>query len=1688
MELKSLAIFMLLLETLMATLSFKEFEIHHWNMRVCQLTNSKQNEFIGMWVKQGSNDVRFGIFQTPNGIPTAAGYMVEGYDGGYADDSNNYKAPQDGTFMWFGIVMSYSSTEKNCLVEAIFHDSSLSSQASITVSGFSYYRESFKVLDAISGGGPHYTKGSGSDSSYRVYMLKNTFDVNPSYYTDSKALLAYRFVVEGDQSSLSSDEYSQAKYMNMMKYGRSNEFYGYRRSFRTYIYAIHSYGRYGAISSPSSSLLTADDLIRWRVDHPDKVGYKMSSGYYYLVDDDARINSGKLVAFHVYGLSQLAVLGNELTVWLFTNYRVDGSIWVAELKTEVKIRNSATNGIEAIIILYDKGGAVCKKTVYVPTGYRVDIGTGTLLTLRNPLVVIIAHSWRTKDIVSAGTATIDQYQSIVRFTNRPWTPPDNYLGTIPGKSYGLFYDSASYQVNQDIWKMNSMVTEFSIDANTVDFDVRIAELNMISGVVRRFEYVQTTDLIDVDYNKNCIGQLDGELGTDWENTHGSCQGFYFDFFDMLTAVPYCRFNPVWNSESCEFCDWTSTPSYYNDASGGQLNSDQSSGTQCRTEAQCTGQATFITTPEIQAASSTFEATKMKSTCVDCPTQCDTCQWNFVNHKLECLTCIGGYSRLIGGQCVPPIANCLYSKVTTCDLCQPDFILHIKDNDVRYCQTTIDSGCIELTIEKYRDVFYPYLNENWRYRICHNCQDRNLAAGLYFAIEDSQVQTWKCLPMTTQIKGMGYFTANRYFDICPVNCRYCKMTDPTNKCIECISPKIINGNTGTCMDASSCVGSSRIINVLYDKPEWTYYPRTSPTCLDCTAVANCKDCNSTTTCQVCNLGFLISPAGLCQACPNNCTNCTSTTSCQNCTYSPSEIFHPTKNVCQTCGPLTSSFVNPADTYCKDCFPFCQNCTSQNDCQECQPGHWLLLFPLNCVSPCPDGMSNHSLTCKDCPANCKNCDLTNLRAPICISCFDGFNKNESGNCIDCTQGGFVLNLQGICTKCPAGCLKCTNDTIKCTECKYPLLLANNLSCIEHCQAPAVIYRSLMHCVDCEVPNCQQCETDKRCQTCSTSYKLLSNKSCDLVLFEATYAEYDRKTGILTVGFGTDKMLPLAAGLANATVTDLQGDEGSAALVLESSVVKQTNSSMIDFKLTTNKNLQKAKISLVFNDTTKVVSEKSGASLAGRLDPRNQTITVEPVQLNWPPAKSASTQAAAGGVAVVTAITTVLSFNSAVILIKIYQMMGFMLLYNVNAPANFMAFISIFASMDPTEMLPDIFTSLYVDECSPLGEKFKQQQMSCQFIQNSSLTVTIGLIMIVLTCFVRLLRWLLKSVKSPRLNKILDYLLNGPLGQQGLFNFLLMWDIDIFISATTNNKYYAGDKESSMNSILNNLLSATLVYGYPLLILFYFLKTRQLVYHQEARSLLADNEVKKWGFLIKGRKEEGNWYTKYCEVLGLLRNFLISAAVVCYYDSPYAQLLICLGLLVSTCVLNIMYRPYNDRMENITSIMAFLLYSMCTVLFIASLAAGPGMNYSKFNNYLGWPMIVTFSLLVATNMLPPLLLTLYRLFNSVRKCCNKKTQKNKTKSDNDTSRITRTPLVYDQQSSSLSQVEVIGTNKIQNKDIPLQSESKAEPQPSSKNTAPRKRLHTRKRIAQQSDNASKHNNDKPAPGTRKVLRDAL
>lgn len=278
---------------------------------------------------------------------------------------------------------------------------------------------------------------------------------------------------------------------------------------------------------------------------------------------------------------------------------------------------------------------------------------------------------------------------------------------------------------------------------------------------------------------------------------------------------------------------------------------------------------------------------------------------------------------------------------------PKFILNIKDNDLRECKLVLDVDCEIMEKRLYHNVFYPRLIHQDDYRVCFDCQDlAGVPAQLYYAKENSYAWKVACVPHLTQVKGMVYtvYLSETMFLPCSANCRYCKMNN-TIQCIQCIEPWIIDSTTGLCIDSSTCAYD--ILNVIYRKPDWTFVDRTSPTCIDCSGVTNCVECNTTTTCQICELGYFVNTLDVREACPGNCSTCTSSSDCSSCRY-PQEYIHAAKNVCQTCDHSTSSYLDVSDTLCRNCFPFCQNYTERINCQECQPGYWILPSPLICVS--------------------------------------------------------------------------------------------------------------------------------------------------------------------------------------------------------------------------------------------------------------------------------------------------------------------------------------------------------------------------------------------------------------------------------------------------------------------------------------------------------------------------------------------------------------------------------------------------------------------------------------------------------------------------------------------------------------------------------------------------------------------
>jgi hypothetical protein len=104
--------------------------------------------------------------------------------------------------------------------------------------------------------------------------------------------------------------------------------------------------------------------------------------------------------------------------------------------------------------------------------------------------------------------------------------------------------------------------------------------------------------------------------------------------------------------------------------------------------------------------------------------------------------------------------------------------------------------------------------------------------------------------------------------------------------------------------------------------------------------------------------------------------------------------------------------------------------------------------------------------------------------------------------------------------------------------------------------------------------------------------------------------------------------------------------------------------------------------------------------------------------------------------TAFTMMLSVGASIALIKIFQMMDYMILFSVVHPFNFSQFVQIFSSNFFNDF-PNIFNNFVDDNCGEIRPKFLENEMSCQFFSNCGSLIFIFFIIGIL----KVTAWLMK-----------------------------------------------------------------------------------------------------------------------------------------------------------------------------------------------------------------------------------------------------------------------------------------------------------------------------------------------------------
>lgn len=474
---------------------------------------------------------------------------------------------------------------------------------------------------------------------------------------------------------------------------------------------------------------------------------------------------------------------------------------------------------------------------------------------------------------------------------------------------------------------------------------------------------------------------------------------------------------------------------------------------------------------------------------------------------------------------------------------------------------------------------------------------------------------------------------------------------------------------------------------------------------------------------------------------------------------------------------------------------------------------------------------------------------------------------------------------------------------------------------------------------------------------------------------------------------------------------------------------------------------------------------------LSENSTRVVITGVSYNFPdPAKLQAAESTSIIMIIVATASAAISFNYAILLIKIYQMMDFMLLYNVFYPSNFYEFLQLFNQSNPFRFFPTSFqlfvASLSDDQCAEMDPVIQNQVDSCQLFANCNTSLlmasmTIGMVVVnhlVMQALRRTTEYkqmqLEKQDKSVTLSvmdkdeesklqiaqdsqhpsksgyesnpdstktskkesfkrKIIRYLDQKDQvlwSAQLWYGMVLSFDIDVVLAAALNSRYYAGDRGATKTSIFNVLLSQFVIYGHLVLLLYY-------TYHVAQASKEGSKKY------LLGERNTESWYGRFQEVIGLARNYLVCVIAVGLFNHPLVQVGSITLMLLGTSILEYKHKVTLSKLEKWLTVLLYLGYSICSGLLLLTYFVG-NIEASVANFYIGWPLIIAFSGIVLIN-LTPLAISLYKSFTS--RFCKKKTNQNKIEEAQNQSELNPDPSNLKQEPASLNDQSAIAPNAI-------------------------------------------------------------
>lgn len=648
-------------------------------------------------------------------------------------------------------------------------------------------------------------------------------------------------------------------------------------------------------------------------------------------------------------------------------------------------------------------------------------------------------------------------------------------------------------------------------------------------------------------------------------------------------------------------------------------------------------------------------------------------------------------------------------------------------------------------------------------------------------------------------------------------------------------------------------------------------------------------------------------------------------------------------------------------CQNCAENCLTCTgSSSNCLSCNGFYTHLASNNSCLLKCPERMyavgQINSFECENCIPNCLKCN--GLEAcEMCDNDNSFFIYQTNGRCGSCSvEEGMYLNKENnVCIACHQNCLTCySREETSCLSCKEPRTLKSTGVCEPVLKNPISVLNTTWDNITFIVKvNFNQFL--RKHYYDETFEKLLYDDNDQLINSTGKFTNQGSNYFKYKVEFTSDKLI------RNGTMRFV------------------------------NKN------PLLISSSTEISSYFYGNITISGIN--NEAMSLK--------AAAESIKGSAGFVIkLISIVATVTALSSAVVLIKLFQMIDYLMLLSVIQPNNVLLMVGAL-SQNLLSDIPNLFTQLS-DECDNLPELFEFNGMSCHLFGNIGSLI---LILLVLLC-IKFMIWVW-ALRTTRWDRLWAYQIpfdwvSKKISHEFFLNVLNMFQLDIYVAIWILFYTYKGiESKNDTFNLWSSIASLIFLLLTPIFLKFARDKTEIVVNeltdlekkeeegkHYDGLSLieievLKDQKMDRiltlrycfWNYFkfLLTDLNSVSWYGKYYHAITMLRDPLLSFWLVFLNKYPSIQVsgitLIVLVFFTLECI----YHPLTPHIPKFFALFNPFIYTILNLFYIYLSFTSPLSNSESSSSpeTLGWLIIAFLVLLMSLNVLVSFLTSLSGLY---------------------------------------------------------------------------------------------------------------